>query len=58
MNLVTVVLWYLWGSGSKILTDTKSSHAQVPDIKKKKKKRHSTVSPLSLQMWNLCDPTP
>ena len=58
MNLVTVVLWYLWGSGSKILTDTKSSHAQVPDIKKKKKKWHSTVSPLSLQMWNLCDPTP
>ena len=57
MNLVTVVLWYLWGSGSKIPTDTKSAHAQVPDIKKKKK-RHSTVSPLSLQMWNLCVPTP
>ena len=51
MNLITVVLWYLWGSGSKIPTDTKSAHAQVPDIKqinlKKKKKRHSTVSLLS-----------
>ena len=33
MNLITVVLWYLWGSGSKIPTDTKSAHAQVPDIK-------------------------
>ena len=38
MNLITVVLWYLWGSGSKIPTDTKSAHAQVLDIKKKKKK--------------------
>ena len=33
MNLITVVLWYLWGSGSKIPTDTKSAHDQVPDIK-------------------------
>ena len=56
MNLITVVLWYLWGSGSKIPTDTKSAHAQVLDIKKKKK-RHSPVSLLSLQMWNLCVPT-
>ena len=60
MNLITVVLWYLWGSGSKIPTDTKSAHAQVPDIKQinlKKKKKGIVQLAFCLQMWNLCVPT-